>query len=53
MTSSTGGLASGNASLVTGAPGSVLLYAVLALAVWPQRDDRATGATRVVVATAF
>jgi hypothetical protein len=31
------GLASGHASLVTGAPGAVLLYAVLALAAWPQR----------------
>jgi hypothetical protein len=32
------GLAGGHASLLTGAPGSVLLYAVLALAAWPQRD---------------
>jgi hypothetical protein len=32
------GLASGHASLLTGAPGSVLLYGVLALAAWPQRD---------------
>ena len=32
------GLASGHASLLTGAPGSVLLYAVLALAAWPRRD---------------
>ena len=30
-----GGLATGNASLLTGAPGAVLLYGVLALAVWP------------------
>jgi hypothetical protein len=35
-----GGLATGNASLVTGAPGAVLLYGVLALAVWPATDDR-------------
>ena len=35
-----GGLATGNASLLTGAPGAVLLYAVLALAVWPATDDR-------------
>jgi hypothetical protein len=32
------GLASGHASLLNGAPGAVMLYAVLALAVWPQRD---------------
>lgn len=37
-----GGLASGTASLVTGAPGAVLLYAVLALAVWPIAEDRTT-----------
>jgi len=35
-----GGLATGNASVVTGAPGAVLLYGVLALAVWPATDDR-------------
>ena len=35
-----GGLATGNASVVTGAPGAVLLYAVLAVAVWPAADDR-------------
>jgi hypothetical protein len=32
------GLASGQASLLTGAPGSVLLYGGLALAAWPRRD---------------
>jgi hypothetical protein len=32
------GLAGGNASLRTGAPGAALLYAVLALAAWPRRD---------------
>jgi hypothetical protein len=32
------GLASGRASLVTGAPGSALLLAVLAAAAWPRRD---------------
>jgi hypothetical protein len=32
------GLASGHASLLTGAPGSVLLYGVLALAAWPPSD---------------
>jgi hypothetical protein len=31
------GLASGNTSLLSGAPGSVSLYAVLALAAWPRR----------------
>jgi hypothetical protein len=35
-----GGLATGNASVVTGAPGAVLLYGVLALAVWPATTDR-------------
>jgi hypothetical protein len=32
------GLAGGHASLLTGAPGSALLYGVLALAAWPRRD---------------
>jgi hypothetical protein len=32
------GLASGHASLLAGAPGSVLLYGVLALAAWPRSD---------------
>ena len=32
------GLASGHASLLTGAPGSVSLYAVLALSAWPLGD---------------
>jgi hypothetical protein len=32
------GLASGHASLISGAPGSALLYAVLAAAAWPRRD---------------
>jgi hypothetical protein len=31
------GLAGGNASLLSGAPGSVALYAVVALAAWPRR----------------
>ncbi len=35
-----GGIASGNASLLTGAPGAVLLYGVLALAAWPRDDGR-------------
>lgn len=32
-----GGLASGHASLITGAPGAVVLYALLAAAAWPGR----------------
>jgi hypothetical protein len=32
------GLASGHASLLTGAPGSALLYGLIALAAWPRRD---------------
>jgi hypothetical protein len=32
------GLASGHASLITGAPGSALVYGVLAAAAWPRRD---------------
>ncbi|HEY0343029.1 MAG TPA: hypothetical protein VGC59_00175, partial [Solirubrobacteraceae bacterium] len=32
------GLASGHASLLTGAPGAALLYGVLALAAWPASD---------------
>jgi hypothetical protein len=36
-----GGLFGGGASLLTGAPGAALLYAVLALAVSPRRDPRA------------
>jgi hypothetical protein len=33
------GLASGHASLLTGAPGAALLYGVLTLAAWPARDS--------------
>jgi hypothetical protein len=33
------GMASGHASLITGAPGSALLYAVLAAAAWPRRNN--------------
>ena len=36
-----GGLAGGSASLLTGAPGAALLYAVLALAASPRRDGAA------------
>jgi hypothetical protein len=54
-----GGVASGRASLVTGAPGAVLLYAVLAAAAWPAHQDGAPGqdqkpgAARVAVAGWF
>ncbi len=34
-----GGLASGHTSLITGAPGSALIYALLAAAAWPRLDD--------------
>jgi hypothetical protein len=34
-----GGLASGHASLLTGAPGAALLYGVLALAAWPPAHE--------------
>ena len=37
------GVASGQASLVTGAPGSALLLAVLAGAAWPSRDGSREG----------
>jgi hypothetical protein len=33
------GVASGHASLITGAPGSALVYGVLAAAAWPRRDS--------------
>jgi len=36
-----GGLFGGSSSLLTGAPGAALLYAVLALAAWPRRDGTA------------
>jgi hypothetical protein len=38
-----GGLASGHASLITGAPGSALVYAILAAAAWPRRDASSEG----------
>jgi hypothetical protein len=34
------GLAGGRTSLLTGAPGAVLIYGLLALAAWPRRDPR-------------
>jgi len=48
-----GGLASGHASLVTGAPGAVLLYAVLAAALWPVDADPSPTPARVGVARWF
>lgn len=40
-----GGIFSGSASLVTGAPGAVLLYGLLAVLVWPRRHGPATAAS--------
>jgi hypothetical protein len=40
------GLASGHASLITGAPGSALLYAVLAAVAWPRQDASREGPAR-------
>jgi hypothetical protein len=37
------GMASGNASLIIGAPGSALLYAILAAAAWPRSDGSREG----------
>jgi hypothetical protein len=39
------GMASGHASLLTGAPGSALLYAVLAAAAWPSGNSKRTPAS--------
>ena len=44
-----GGLASGGTSLLTGAPGAVLLYAVLALAAWPRRGRPDVPSSRSLV----
>jgi hypothetical protein len=38
-----GGLFGGGASLLTGAPGSALMYAVVAVTVWPRRDANPSG----------
>jgi hypothetical protein len=40
------GLASGHASLITGAPGSALLYALLAAAAWPRLNGSREGLAR-------
>jgi len=37
------GLGSGHASMINGAPGSALVYAVLAAAAWPRRDSSREG----------
>jgi hypothetical protein len=47
------GLASGHASLLTGAPGSALLYAVLAAAAWPSGNSKQTPASWLVRAWAL
>jgi hypothetical protein len=47
------GLASGHASLLTGAPGSALLYAVLAAAAWPIRSSEQAPAAWLVPAWAL
>ena len=38
-----GGIASGHASLITGAPGSALIYAILGAAAWPTREGSREG----------
>jgi hypothetical protein len=38
-----GGLFGGGASLLTGAPGSSVMYAVVAVTVWPRRDGAPSG----------
>ena len=45
-----GGLAGSSASMLTGAPGAALLYAVLALAAWPRSPGVRAGAPRWFVA---
>lgn len=42
-----GGIASGHTSIFTGAPGSALLYAILALVAWPARAERSPERTSV------
>src|SRR4051794_25099782 len=37
------GMGDGHASLIDGAPGSALIYAILAFAAWPRRDARREG----------
>lgn len=45
-----GGLLTGSASLVAGAPGAVLLYGLLAAVAWPRTDEEASGTRRAVAA---
>jgi hypothetical protein len=47
------GIASGHASLLTGAPGSALLYAVLAAAAWPRRGSEQAPASWLAPAWAL
>jgi hypothetical protein len=47
------GLASGHASLLTGAPGSALLYAILAAAAWPTRTSEQAPASWLAPAWAL
>jgi hypothetical protein len=47
------GMASGHASLITGAPGSALLYAVLAAAAWPSRTSEQAPASWLAPAWAL
>jgi hypothetical protein len=47
------GLASGHASLLTGAPGSALLYAIMAAAAWPLRGSQQAPASWLVPAWAL
>lgn len=50
---SLGGIASGHASLITGAPGAVLFYAALAVLAWPRGATlRQRGVSEVAVAAA-
>jgi hypothetical protein len=48
-----GGLFSGHAMLLTGAPGAVLLYAVVAVAAWPKRDVGSGEPPRMVATTGW
>ena len=48
-----GGLPTGQASLITGAPGSVVLYAVLTCVAWPRRRAASPARRRAAVALAL
>jgi hypothetical protein len=47
------GIASGHASLLTGAPGSALLYAILGAAAWPSRASEESPASWLIPAWAL